>query len=75
MTVCRGIRGATIAGENTKEAIITATDELLRQMVEANGIEDGQVAAVFFTTTTDLNAEFPAAAARHMGLESCRPHV
>ena len=67
VSVCRGIRGATTAAENTREAILDATDELLRELVKANGIEDGQVVAVFFTTTTDLNAEFPAVAARQMG--------
>ena len=67
MTVCRGIRGATTAPENTREDILQATDELLRQLVEANEIDDQQVAAVFFTTTSDLNAEFPAVAAREIG--------
>ena len=67
MTVCRGIRGATTAPENTREDILQATDELLRQLVEANEIDDQQVAAAFFTTTSDLNAEFPAVAAREIG--------
>ena len=69
MMVCRGIRGATTVAENTREAILGATDELLQEMVKANGIEDSQVAAVFFTTTSDLTAEFPAVAARQMGWE------
>ncbi len=64
---CRGIRGATIAKENTKEAILSATRELLEKMIEANGIEAEEVACAFFTTTADLNAEFPALAARHLG--------
>ncbi|MCE2469563.1 MAG: chorismate mutase [Dehalococcoidia bacterium] len=59
-----GIRGATTADANTREAILDATEELLRAIVEANGLEEDAVGAVFFTTTTDLNAEFPAAAAR-----------
>ena len=67
MTVCRGIRGATTAPQNTREDILQATDELLRQLVEANEIDDHQVAAAFFTTTSDLNAEFPAVAAREIG--------
>ena len=67
MTVCRGIRGATTAPQNTREDILQATDELLRQLVEANEIDDQQVAAAFFTTTSDLNAEFPAVAAREIG--------
>ncbi len=67
MNVCRGIRGATTVQENTPEDILQATDELLKHLVGANDIDDHQVAAVFFTTTTDLNAEFPAVAARRIG--------
>ncbi len=67
MTVCRGIRGAITVAENTRDDILQATDELLRQLVKANEIDDHQVAAVFFTTTSDLNAEFPAVAAREIG--------
>ena len=67
MRVCRGIRGAITVAENTRDDILQATDELLRQLVKANEIDDHQVAAVFFTTTSDLNAEFPAVAARQIG--------
>ena len=67
MTVCRGIRGATIAEANTAQAIYVAAGELLGKLVEANKIEERDVAAVYFTTTPDLNAGFPAAAARQMG--------
>ena len=67
MTVCRGIRGATLAETNTAEAISEATKELLSKLVEANNIKERDVAAVYFTTTPDLNAGFPAAAARQMG--------
>lgn len=70
MTVCRGIRGATIAEANTAEAIYAAAGELLAKLVEANNIVERDVAAVYFTTTPDLNAGFPAAAARHMGWNS-----
>ena len=65
--VCRGIRGATTADENTKEAILEVTKELLAAIVEANGIDTQDIAATFFTTTQDLNAEFPAVGARQMG--------
>ena len=65
--MCRGIRGAITADANTKEGILTATRELLDRLVEANAIEADQVAAALFTTTQDLNAEFPAVAARQMG--------
>ena len=67
MTVCRGIRGATIAEANTAQVIYAATGELLAKLAEANKIEERDVAAVYFTTTPDLNAGFPAAAARQMG--------
>ena len=59
-----GIRGATTADANTREAILDATEELLRAIVEANALEEEAVGAVFFTATADLNAAFPAAAAR-----------
>ena len=52
---------------NTKEAILAATSELLKKMVESNGVTQDQVACITFTTTPDLNAEFPALAARRDG--------
>ena len=67
MLACRGIRGATTAQENTDTAIYAATRELLARLIEANQIEEEQVAAVYFTTSPDLNAGFPAAAARQLG--------
>jgi chorismate mutase len=63
----RGVRGATVAKSNTREAIMEATEELIRKLIEVNGIEEDQVASVIFTSTPDLNAAFPAAAARHIG--------
>ena len=63
----RGIRGAITASANDSRAIVAATDALLRAMIGANGIAAEDIAAVFFTTTPDLNAEFPAAAARALG--------
>ena len=60
----RGIRGATTANSNTKESIVEATTELLTELVARNEIDADDVAAVTFTATTDLNAEFPAVAAR-----------
>lgn len=67
MTLCRGIRGAITAEANTREAIVDATTELLQALVKANDLEPSSIAAAFFTTTQDLNAEFPALAARKMG--------
>jgi chorismate mutase len=63
----RGVRGATTLKANTREAIQEATKELLGAMVEANGIVPEDVASAFFTSSPDLNAEFPALAARQMG--------
>lgn len=60
----RGIRGATTVESNTREAILDATRELLGELISANGIEAEDVASAYFTTTTDLNAEFPAVVAR-----------
>jgi len=67
MTVCRGVKGATTVERNTREEILAATTELLQLMVAHNGIAPDDVASALFTTTTDLNAEFPAVAARRMG--------
>ena len=64
---CRGVRGATVARENTPEAILAATRELLYALVKVNGIRQEDVASIFFTTTRDLNATYPATAARQLG--------
>jgi chorismate mutase len=60
----RGIRGATTVDANTREAIREAALELLNAIIEANDVRRDDVASVFFTTTPDLDAEFPAVAAR-----------
>lgn len=65
---CRGIRGATTAQENTKEAIFEATQELLSNVIESNEVDSIDIAAVFLTTSPNLNADFPGVAARAMGL-------
>ncbi len=64
---CRGVRGATTAEANTREEILRATRQLLALMIRLNGIEPADVASAIFTTTPDLNAEFPALAARQLG--------
>tara|TARA_B100000686_G_scaffold327045_1_gene385545 strand:+ start:152 stop:520 length:369 start_codon:yes stop_codon:yes gene_type:complete len=63
----RGVRGAITASENSKEAILSATKKLLEKMIVSNKIQKNDIASAFFTTTTDLNAEFPAVAARQLG--------
>jgi chorismate mutase len=67
VTVCRGIKGATTVERNSREDILLATAELLQRMIDLNEVEPDDVASALFTTTTDLNAEFPAVAARRMG--------
>jgi chorismate mutase len=66
-SVCRGVRGATTVTENTAEAILEGTRELLQQMIDSNHIVQDDVASVWFTTTPDVNAEYPALAARQLG--------
>jgi chorismate mutase len=63
----RGIRGATTAARNDSESIVDATHELLREMIDRNRLDVEEVAFAYFTTTPDLDAEFPAYAARLMG--------
>jgi chorismate mutase len=64
---CRGVRGATTAEGNSREEILKATRQLLALMIRQNGIEPEDVASAMFSTTTDLDAEFPALAARQLG--------
>jgi len=66
-TVCRGVRGATTVSENSREAILKATRQLVALMIRRNGIESTDVASAIFTVTRDLDAEFPALAARQLG--------
>lgn len=60
----RGVRGATTASENNRDAILDATAELLQEMVALNQIDKNDIASVFFSITPDLDAEYPATAAR-----------
>jgi chorismate mutase len=64
---CRGIRGATVAEDNTPDAIRDAIREVVIALAERNGVDPDDVASAFFTTTPDLDAAFPAEAVRHMG--------
>lgn len=63
----RGIRGATTASANTVDAIVEATGELLAELVRLNAVDPADVCLAYFTTTLDLDAEYPALAARRMG--------
>jgi chorismate mutase len=60
----RGVRGATTVERNTAEAIVEAARELLDEVVRRNEIKTEDVASAWFSTTRDLDAEFPAVAAR-----------
>ena len=64
---CRGIRGAITVSANNRRSMLAATKKLLLAMAEVNKIETGDIGAILFTTTPDLNAEFPAAATRELG--------
>lgn len=63
----RGIRGATTVPANTRDDILDAARELLTEIARLNDIDPDDVASIIFTTTVDLNAEFPAVAARDAG--------
>ena len=66
---CRGIRGATTVDHNEREEILAATTELLQLLIDQNGLLAEDVASAIFTVTDDLDAEFPALAARQLGWE------
>jgi chorismate mutase len=61
------IRGAAQAGANDEESILAATRELVSELMERNGLEPESFVSVIFTATDDLNAQFPAVAARELG--------
>ena len=64
----RALRGAITVGSNDAKAILGATEELLRAMVDRNSLEHDDIVSCLFTCTPDLNAEFPAVAARQIGM-------
>lgn len=63
----RGVRGAITVESNEREAILSATQELLQAIITANHIDVDDMASIIFSTTNDLNGEFPALAARRLG--------
>jgi chorismate mutase len=64
------VRGAVRAGSNDVEAILGATEELMSALMSRNDLAPDAMVSCLFTSTDDLNAEFPAVAARRLGLES-----
>lgn len=65
--LCRGVRGATTVASNNREEILTATRQMLALLIRRNEIDPADVASAVFTVTEDLDAEFPALAARQLG--------
>ncbi len=63
------LRGATSVPENSAAAILSATEELMAALIERNELAIDQFVSCIFTTTEDLNAEFPALAARRLGFD------
>ena len=64
------LRGAITVDRNDAEEILSATDELMRELMSRNGLETSALVSCLFTLTEDLDAEFPAKAARRMGLSA-----
>ena len=64
-----GVRGAAQAARNDVESILGATSELMSGLMERNGLRPESFVSVIFTCTDDLDAEFPAVAARELGLD------
>ena len=62
------VRGAVQAQANEPAAILAATEELMRELIERNDLQPEAMVSCLFTTTDDLDAEFPAVAARDLGL-------
>jgi chorismate mutase len=70
MTGVRALRGATTIASNDTAAVVEATEELLRALMDLNGLAPDDLISVLFTATRDITAEFPAVAARRMGLDA-----
>jgi chorismate mutase len=66
----RALRGAITVDANEPDAILSATEELMREVMERNSLEPDQMVSCIFTCTNDLDAEFPAVAARRLGLSA-----
>ena len=64
------VRGATKVDSNDVDAILNATEELMNELVSRNELEPERMVSCIFTSTHDLNAEFPAVAARRLGLDA-----
>tara|TARA_B100001964_G_scaffold211343_1_gene246525 strand:+ start:122 stop:493 length:372 start_codon:yes stop_codon:yes gene_type:complete len=67
MSKVQAVRGATTSPSNSSEEILTATTEMLDLIIKENSLKVEDIISAFFTTTQDLNAEFPPVAARKIG--------
>jgi chorismate mutase len=66
----RALRGAITVDANESDAILSATEELVKEVMERNALAPDDMVSCIFTATRDLDAEFPAVAARNLGLSS-----
>ena len=64
------VRGAVQVGANESAAILAGTEELMQELIGRNGLTPEAMVSCLFTATNDLNAEFPAVAARNLGLDA-----
>ena len=64
----RAVRGAITIKEDTKQSVIEATSRLLKEIMDRNGIVKDDLVSMVFTATSDITSEFPAAAARSIGI-------
>lgn len=64
------VRGAIKVSSNDNDAILSATEDLMKELLSRNDLEPGRIVSCIFTSTHDLNAEFPAVAARNVGLDA-----
>ena len=64
------VRGATKVGRNDADLVLSATEELMNELIARNDLVPERIVSCIFTSTHDLNAEFPAVAARGLGLNA-----
>jgi len=64
------LRGATSVESNDADAILAATERLMRELMDRNELRPDAMVSCVFTATPDLDAQFPAVAARRIGLDS-----
>jgi chorismate mutase len=66
----KALRGAITVERNDADAILDATEELVRELLDRNGLASERLVSCIFTCTPDLDAAFPAEAARRLGLSA-----